>query len=139
MTEQLYLIDTSVWVEVLRRTAQPGLSTRVRDLIAARSAASNRIVELEILVGARDEFRFGEYQRRLGALIALEINDSVWVRAARTGYELRRKGVTTSVPDLIIAATAMVHGAVVVHVNGDFDRIAEHSDLRVESYTESSV
>jgi predicted nucleic acid-binding protein len=139
VTEHLYLIDTSVWVELLRRTAPTNLTARVRDLIAARSAASNRVIDLEILVGARDEFRFGEYQRRLGALIRLEIDAHVWARSARTGYDLRRKGVTASVPDLVITATALVHGAVVMHVNGDFDHIAKHSPLRVESYKRTSA
>jgi predicted nucleic acid-binding protein len=37
----------------------------------------------------------------------------------------------TSIPDLLIAETALYHGLGVVHVDADFDRIAEVRPLRV--------
>ena len=42
----------------------------------------------------------------------------------------------TPIPDLLIAATALHHGLGVVHVDGDFDRIAEVRPLTVRRLKE---
>ena len=42
----------------------------------------------------------------------------------------------TSIPDLLIAETALHHGLGVVHVDGDFDRIAEVRPLTVRRLKE---
>jgi predicted nucleic acid-binding protein len=42
----------------------------------------------------------------------------------------------TPIPDLLIAETAVYHGLGVVHVDGDYDRIAEIRSLRVRRLRE---
>lgn len=42
----------------------------------------------------------------------------------------------TPIPDLLIAETALHHGLGVVHVDGDFDRIAEVRQLTVRRLTQ---
>jgi predicted nucleic acid-binding protein len=45
--------------------------------------------------------------------------------------------LTCLTADLIIAASAMEHEAVLVHSDADFDRIAANSGLRAESLAEA--
>ena len=135
VTNHLYVIDTSAWIAVRRQPRAPQ-SERTLSLILEGLAAINPIVRLELLVGCRDESEFAETDRELSGLTDFEMLDITWDTAARLGFNLRRKGVTVPVPDLLIAASAIEHEAVVVHADKHFIDIAQHSDLRVESYAE---
>ncbi len=92
-----------------------------------------------MLVGCRTPQEYTINDQRFRGLIQLPIERAIWDAAAGLGFALRRRGVTTALPDLLIAASALEHSAIVVHADTDFDTIAKHSDLRVESYAESSV
>ena len=90
-----------------------------------------------MLVGCRTPEEYTTNDQRFRGLVQLPIEQAIWEAAAGLGFALRRRGVTSALPDLLIAASALEHDAIVVHADTDFDRIAQHSDLRVESYTES--
>jgi len=104
------------------------------DGLLGKTAATNGIVKVEIATGARTEAEFQDNRETLDALINLSMGERTWALASRVGFELRRQGVTVSLPDLIIAASAIEHDAVLIHADADFDRIAAHSDLKVESF-----
>ncbi len=89
---------------------------------------------MELLVGARDRPEFDRIASSIAGSMWLPITASTWVRATELGYSLRRSGLTFAPPDLLVAACALEHNAVVLHMDSDFDLIAEHSDLQVESY-----
>jgi len=139
VTDQIHLIDSSVWIRVFRRGPSAGLRSRVDDLLAQGSVAVNQLIKLEILRGARDEGEFGRSERTMDSLIQLQIIDDTWHAAAHLGFRLRTAGRTLPTSDLIIAASALEHDATVVHADKHFLTIAQHSPLQVESYTESSV
>jgi predicted nucleic acid-binding protein len=139
VTEQTYLLDTSFWIRAYRRRPVPAIDDRFRELVAANTAAVNEIVRLEILVGVRSSQEMDEVQDALGGLITLPLDPATWAAAAHLGFELRPRGVVTSLPDLIIAASAITKGCTLLHADRDFDRIAEHSPLRVESYADTAI
>lgn len=134
MTSHLYLVDTSVWIPFFRpKTAKP-LRDRIDELLRARSAAVNGMIRLELLAGARGDKEFQDLQATLGLIINLSWPEELWDKAASLGFRLRRQGLTFSTPDLVVATSALEHHAVLVHADADFDRIAAHSDLKVEGY-----
>ncbi len=137
VSKHAHLIDSSIWIRLFRRSPQPALAARVREILDARTAATLGIIRVEILSAAKNDGEFLDYSHTLGQLIQLPITEETYLRAARLGYRLRRVGVSSSTPDLIIAASAREHEAVLIHADSDFDRIAESSDLRVESYAAS--
>jgi predicted nucleic acid-binding protein len=110
------------------------MAERVDDLLERQVAATNGLITVEIVSGATNEKEFADSSATLGALHQLSLNDRTWSRASRLGYDLRRRGLTCLTPDLIIAASAIEHGAVLVHADADFDRIAANSGLAVESF-----
>jgi len=99
--------------------------------------STNGVLKLEILSGAHNQQEFQDYSARFDALHQLVIHDATWHAAAKLGYDLRRQGVPCLTPDLIIAASAIEHDAVLVHADADFDRIAANADLRVESFADA--
>ena len=134
MSEHIYLVDSSVWIRLFRRSPPKNIAERVDDLLERQVAATNGLITVEIVSGATNEKEFADSSATLGALHQLSLNDRTWSRAARLGYDLRRRGLTCLTPDLIIAASAIEHGAVLVHADADFDRIAANSGLAVESF-----
>jgi hypothetical protein len=136
---QNYLIDSSIWILTYRRQPPESIARRVETLVRGKLAATNAVIQMELLIGCRTRDEFDLVRSNLGGVLELEMLRSTWDQATEFGYSLRRKGVTVSLPDLLIAASAVEYSAVLVHADNDFDLIAKHTDLRVESYTESSV
>jgi predicted nucleic acid-binding protein len=128
------LIDSSIWIPAMRPRGNANFLAVTRDLIERELAAINGTILLELLVRARDPEQFAALREHLGGIRNLATTQLTWDIAAELGFRLYRAGFPTAVPDLTIAASAIEHGVVLVHADSDFDRIAQHSDLKVESY-----
>jgi predicted nucleic acid-binding protein len=120
---QLYLIDTSAHA----RVDQLPVRNVIAGLIADRAAATCVTVDLEAGYSGRnvDDVRTIAERRRshyrvlpISEVIAERARD-VQVRMAARGHH-RAAGVI----DLLTAAVAEHHGAVVLHYDGDFEHIA---------------
>lgn len=133
----MYLIDSSIWIRILRRRSHPQLQERVAPLVVSGEAVFNQIVRTEVLVGALNEREYQRYSWQFDGLINLVLESATWDLAANIGFKLGRAGLPTGVPDLLIAASAIEHDAVLMHADSDFDRIARHTGLKVESYVDA--
>lgn len=85
--------------------------------------------ELEQLYSARSAADYDALKADLHAsLILVDAPGDILARALRLQKDLaHHHGMwhRTPIPDLLIAETALFHGLGVVHVDGDYDRIAE--------------
>lgn len=135
MKDEIYLVDTSIWLEVLPEgDVSLQLRHRIDGLLTADLVAIIGVVRLELLGGARTEAEYQRLGRLLSALHLLPIAEERWDEAARLGFELRRRGIAIPFANLLIAAIAMHADAVLVHHDHHFDTIAAHHPLKVESY-----
>ena len=105
--------------------------TEMHVLLNARRVAINPAIRVELLRGARDEDAYVLLRGRLAAVPVLEPDARVWSRCERMGYDLRRRGVSAAVVDLLIAATAIEHNVALYHLDRDFDAISAHTPLRI--------
>jgi predicted nucleic acid-binding protein len=129
------LVDTSVWIEILR--------DRVGRRKAAFDAALDgdgavlaRFHQLELLQGARDEREWGLLREHLDVQDYLECGPNSWPEAARIFFDLRRRGKTVRSPiDCCIAQVAMDHDVLLLHRDRDFEVIAEVRPLRQRRLT----
>ena len=91
--------------------------------------------ELEQLYSARSARHYDQLQTELHAAFEIvEAPPDIFERALELQRDLaHHRGMwhRTSIPDLLIAETAIYHELGVVHVDGDFDRIAEVRELTV--------
>lgn len=88
------------------------------------------IVALELLYSARSPTDYEARWEGLGSLPWLHMDAAVAARAVDLQRRLAERGQhRRPLPDLLVAATAMVHGATVLHYDRDFDLIAAVSDL----------
>jgi hypothetical protein len=90
------------------------------------------IIVTEVLQGFRTDGGFEAARRVLVALPTIHPTVACHVRAARLFRSLRRKGVTVrGAVDCVIAQACLDAGAELLSPDGDFERIARHSALRL--------
>ena len=140
MTQQEpVLLDTSVWVSYLRPSGREDLKSEVRQGLAQGRVYSCSTVNVELLVGARDDQGFARLSDVLRVLPQAPITDDVWEGAARLGYTLRRQGFLAPLPDLLIAQAAIENDLVVWHLDDHFEQIRRFSSLRTRSFLAENV
>lgn len=128
MNEDLVLIDTSVWIRALRKAPPPPLAETVRRTILGGRAATTGMVMLEVLGGVRTAQHYRELSEELRALHYLP-TEPAWPEACQLSHELRGRGVTIPSADVLIAAVAIVHRCILLHVDDHFTVMTRHSKL----------
>jgi predicted nucleic acid-binding protein len=130
-----YLIDTSAWIEYLRKTGSRA-NLLVRELIGSgESVHLTEPVIMELLAGAGPR-TFGRLEKLVGAFPLLQVDHALDYHQAARIYRLVRSSGDTprSHLDCLIAAVASRNDAVLVHDDRDFRIIAQryHLDLAPE-------
>ena len=128
----MILVDTSAWVEYLRDTGSP-TCIRVGELLSTDLATCD-VVRMELLAGARDE----QHRRGLRRLIAraalVSMQPGDFDQAAALYRQCRGQGETVRVLiDCLIAALAIRVDLPILHCDADFDALARHTPLRVDT------
>ncbi len=131
------LIDSSAWIEYLRRTGSPA-NVAVRELVQARLAevATTEPVIMEVLAGAPSDRAFTQLGTLMTGLRLLSVDPALDYHDAAVAFRaVRAAGRTVrSTMDCLIAAIAIRTDAVLVHRDRDFDVLAAAlPDLRVRS------
>ncbi|MBM4370531.1 MAG: PIN domain-containing protein [Deltaproteobacteria bacterium] len=126
----MVMIDSSVWIDVLRDGTGARAAT-LRRVIDGREVVLARLTQFELLQGARDEAEWDLLTGALDAQDYLEPGPETWKQAARLWFELRRRGVTIrSSIDCCIAQVALEHEIPLLHRDQDFVRIAGFRPLQ---------
>ena len=126
----MYLIDTSVWIELFRRPA----STAVEAIPDLEEVVICLPILQEVLQGFRDERDFRIADEALHALPIVEapLRTEVFEQAVACYRLARRAGVTVRLSvDCLIAVCAMRNDLVLLHHDRDFNRLANLIPLRV--------
>ena len=120
---QLYLIDTSAHA----RSQHAVVRNIIAGLIADRAAATCVTVDLEAGYSGRDLADVREIARRRRELyVVLPVSEVIADRARDVQVRMAARGHhrAAGVIDLLSAAVAEHHGAVVLHYDADFEHIA---------------
>lgn len=124
----MVLVDTSVWVEVLRKPPRVDLEA----VVAFDEIVTCLPVVQEVLQGIDDERAFQVAREALYALPIVEapLTQGVFDEAVSLYRTARRAGVTVrSSVDCLIAACALRNGVTVLHYDRDFPSLARVSSL----------
>jgi predicted nucleic acid-binding protein len=125
----MFLVDTSVWIEVFRRPSRFDLGS-VTDLDEVVTCLP---VIQEVLQGFLEEHAFRIAREAMFAFPVLEdsLSRGVFEEAVQLYRAARRSGVTVrSSIDCLIAACAIRHGVTVLHLDRDFTLLARASSLK---------
>lgn len=120
---QLYLIDTSAHA----RVQHPAVRDIIAGLIADKAAATAVTVDLEAGYSGRDLSDVRAIaERRRSLYVVLPVSEAIAQRArdVQVGMAARGHHRAAGVIDLLTAAVAEYHGAVLLHYDADFEHIA---------------
>jgi predicted nucleic acid-binding protein len=109
------LIDTSSWIDAMRRDGDPEIKARVVALVRAGTAAWCDMVRLELWNGLRGVAERKQMEELEVDVINLATSEAVWAKARLLTQRARAKGVTVPATDLLIAACAWEHGVEMEH------------------------
>ena len=127
----MFLVDTSVWIDVFRG---PGRA-RLEKAADFDELVTCLPVVQEVLQGFRDEAAFRKAREALGAMPIVEspLRSGIFDDAVDLYRLARRSGLTVrSGVDCVIAACALRHDLTVLHRDRDFGALAKISTLGVE-------
>ena len=134
MEDAAVLIDSSVWIRSLRRGGPAELKAAVSWAIGAGIVATCPVVNMELLVGARDASEFDALLDSTRGLPEVAITGRVWEGASRLGYSMRRQGHPLPLTDLVIAQCAISSQRVLWHADSHFEQIRRFTELRTRPW-----
>lgn len=119
------LVDTSSWIEALRKAGDAAVRERVRGLLLGGEAAWCDLVRLELWNGVS-----GDSERRTLRLFERDLpclgtTREVWDLSFELARRLRGAGVTVPPADLLVLACARHHGVDVEHCDVHFAQAVE--------------
>jgi predicted nucleic acid-binding protein len=125
------LIDTSGWIDLLRRNGDPVMKKAVSILIETGEAAYCGPVEFELLSGVRPK-ELPDLRAALSFGTLLEFPQACWQRAAEFEQALRRRGVTVPRDDIFVAAAASFHNVPLCARDPHFEMMRDRGRLRLK-------
>ena len=103
------LIDTSSWVEALRKDGNEDVRERVRKIMTSGKAACCDMVLLELWNGARGEYEKKKLMKLENEIRCVPTTEEVWKLARELARKCRTAGYTLPSSDIVIAACAKFH------------------------------
>ena len=131
----MVLIDSSVWIEFLRRPDEE-IGRSLYALLSENQAGVVGIVVAEVLQGARSQGDYDKLRRGFYAARYVEMNRVVWERAGRLAMDMKSAGTPVALTDLAIAATAIDGLHKVFTLDSDFKRVP---DLNLYDWTDPNA
>ncbi|MFM7314140.1 MAG: PIN domain-containing protein [Cyanobium sp.] len=124
------LLDTSLWIDFTRARSPAALKQCIAPYVLDPAAHLAEPVRFELLRSARpEEARLIEAQ--FATLPCLPTPADLWQQAIALGQACRTSGRTVLSLDLLVAAVALHHNALLVSFDADFEAIASVSALRL--------
>lgn len=126
-----YLIDKSAWEQ---RRYDERARRRIRELLETGQLAICVVTMTELLYSARNADEMATDHAHLAELNFLPMTSAAEQQVVATLKALAAKGRHRGrpIPDLLLAAVAQVHGAVVLHYDHDYEIIADVTGQRHE-------
>ena len=121
------LLDTSVWIEFLKKRGDRDVKLRVASMMEAGETAHCDPVLFELLCGAREN-EVPHIREALGFSLCLDFATREWERAAWLENRLRRQGITIPRDDLFVAAVGLTNKVPLFALDHHFEIIRDVAD-----------
>lgn len=115
------LVDTSVWIDFFRGV--PSAKEFLTKQIARDRVFTAGPVLFELLQGIRSSAEREQVKEALLSMNFLEVTPEDWEGAAVISRELRSRGITIPMTDLLLAQLAKTHHLEIISLDPHFDQI----------------
>jgi len=116
------LIDTCVWIDFFKFQTGP-LGSEVTQLIDSNLAAITGVVIAELLQGLKTETESKRLERLLHSIHYLKTEERDWINAGQRSQQLRTKGVTLPLTDMLMATIAQRHAVAILTIDKHFQHL----------------
>lgn len=115
------LVDTSAWIEALRRQGNVEIREHVRSLLLKGQACWNELILAELWNGAQ-----GNAEKKMIRELEIEIplfsiTSAIWQQTCKLAEKARNQGKTIPTTDIIIFACCNYYEAELFHNDQHFD------------------
>lgn len=121
---QPLLIDTSAWIEAMRRKGDEATRNEVHAALRSGRARFCDFVRVELWNGIGGDAERKWLVDMEQSVESVPTDERVWSEARRLARESRRQGLSLPGTDLLIAACARVHGLEILHRDAHFDLLS---------------
>lgn len=116
------LPDTCAWIDFFR--GRPSrMAENVEAALVQGDVVTCGVVLFELLQGIKSPREEALVLNAFQALPHLEMSSPLWVKAGRLSSQLRKKGHTLPLSDIVIATLALEHACSLLTVDRHFDNI----------------
>ncbi len=123
------VIDTSIWIEYFKGS-EPAAAV-IDDQVKYDLYVTGPIIA-ELIQGMKTESERDLFRALIESLPRLSISDQDWVAAGQIGSELREKGVTVPLPDLLIYRVALSNDCAIFTLDKHFKMITKALNQKIE-------
>ncbi len=116
------LIDTCVWIDFFKFQIGP-LGNTVTQLIEDNLAAITGVIMAELLQGIKTETESKRVEKLLHSIHYLTMEERDWINAGQLSQQLRTKGVTLPLTDILIAIIAQRHAVSILTIDKHFQHL----------------
>lgn len=127
----MLLVDTTVWIDFFANRETFHTSFLEMAISKQETICTCGPVLTEILQGIRNPQEYKLILMAFKPLIFLAMQQETYIQSANIYRSLRQHGITIrKTIDCMIAATALEHGAVLLHNDKDFEQIEKYTKLK---------
>ena len=116
----MVLVDSSVWIEALRRDGNLHVKLALENLLEEYEATFCGPVKLEVLGGARGQDR-EKLEAHFGCIPYFHMKDSAWDAAKKIAWRLRDRGCNPPWNDVLIATLSVLADCRIYSVDKHFE------------------
>lgn len=120
----MVLVDSSVWIESLRREGRIEVKLALEGLLDEYEAAWCGPVKLEVLGGARVQDR-EKLEEHFSCIPYFHMKDAAWDTAKRIAWRLRDRGCNPPWNDILIATLSVLAECRVYSIDKHFRQMYE--------------
>lgn len=118
------LVDSSVWISAAKSGTPESKKLKALLLDQSVEIFSSKIIQLEVSQGARTNEQFTVLWEGFENLRLLSIEDTHWKQSAINFFKCRKKGITISTIDCLIATLAQQYNRSLWSLDKVFKQVA---------------
>ena len=131
----MVLVDTSVWIHALRPRGDAAIQSRLKPLVLSGQAAVTEWILLELTAGLSRSEEGKDLLDRFEPVARISFKPGWWPGAWELAARLRKRGISPSAADCLIATVALEASIPLIHCDEDFEAIRLHVPLQTLDWT----
>lgn len=131
----MYLVDTSIWIHALRPSGSSEIQAKLKPLISGGRTVVTEWILLELMTGLPRSQEPRALLDWFEPVIRMAFDPAWWNKVWTNAAHLRKRGVSPSAADCLIATIAMEHQLVLLHCDRDFETMKPLLPLQTLDWT----